>query len=189
MDKNELRRRILARRNGLDGAERAKKNEAIFRNLVSIPQVQAAGTFLLYLDFRGEVETARILQWGWQAGKRMAVPVTVPAERKLVPVEIRSFTELEPGAYGIREPKAGGRVPVPVDTIDAVLVPGVAFDRRGGRLGYGGGYYDRFLLLLRSDALKIGLAYELQLVEEVPAEEHDVQLDLLVTENAVVNCR
>lgn len=198
MNKNEIRERILARRNALPPAERSAKNTAVLQNLLSIPQVQNARTIMLYLDFRGEVETDGILRWGWQAGKRMAVPVTVKALRKLIPVELRPFAELQVGTYGIREPKGGtdsrleGRLradEVPVASIDVSIVPGLAFDGKGGRLGYGGGYYDRFLPSLRPDALKIGLAYEFQLVDSVPAEAHDIRMDLIVTESSVRNCK
>lgn len=78
---------------------------------------------------------------------------------------------------------------VPIESLDAVIVPGVAFDHSGGRLGYGGGYYDRFLPKLRPDTVKIGVAYELQLIKQIPVEEHDVHLDRIVTETGIYNCR
>ncbi|GAX88789.1 5-formyltetrahydrofolate cyclo-ligase [Effusibacillus lacus] len=197
MDKSLIRQRILERRSAMSGGVRAAKQASIFRNLMTIPQLQTALTVFLYLDFRGEVETDEIFRWGWQTGKRMAVPVTVIQERKLIPVELHSFEDLEIGAYGIREPRiqhSGSLVEglmehaVPVSSIDVVLVPGVAFDLQGGRLGYGGGYYDRFLPMLRSDAVKIGLAFDLQLVDRLPVEEHDIHLDYVVTESSVIHC-
>ncbi|MFC4766884.1 5-formyltetrahydrofolate cyclo-ligase [Effusibacillus consociatus] len=193
MNKQELRQQILSARNSMSEAERTTKQKAIFDNLLSIPQLNEAGTILAYLAFRGEVETDEIFRWGWQAGKTMAAPVTFKEERKIIPVRIQSFEELQPGAYGILEPSGireeqgnpASNETVPVARIDAVIIPGVAFDSEGGRLGYGGGYYDRFLPMLRSDTVKIGLAYELQVVGRLPVEEHDVHLDFLVTEQLV----
>lgn len=129
----------------------------------------------------------------------MAVPVSKPAERKIIPVRLNSFEELTAGPYGIREPDmhvqlaAGHLNALPdalsVQELDVVIVPGVAFDRKGGRLGYGGGYYDRFLPQLRPNALKIGIAYQLQMVEQLPMETHDIPLDLIVTEKSVYHGR
>lgn len=190
MDKNLLRQMIITQRQELEPAVRQEKNKLILDNFVSVPIVQAAKVIMVYLDFRGEVETSGILQWGWDACKVMTAPVTLKQERKLVPVVIHTFDELRIGAYGIREPIAEDQdFDDRSETLDLVLVPGVAFDRRGGRLGYGGGYYDRFLPRLRSGTITIGLAYDLQLVEQVPAETHDVPLDLLVTETGVIDCR
>jgi 5-formyltetrahydrofolate cyclo-ligase len=190
MDKDTLRRQILADRKILPEAERQAKQQQIFLRLLSVPGVQTAQTILLYLDFRGEVETSEILAWGWQTGKTMAVPLTLKESRRIIPVQIRSHADIQPGSYGIREPKPEiaekGTLPAP--TIDIVIVPGVAFDRRGVRLGYGGGYYDRFLPMLRSDTVKIGLAFELQMVERVPVEEHDVRLNYVVTEQRIIDC-
>lgn len=212
MDKNFLRQKIITQRQELEPAVRQEKNKLILGNFVSVPIVQAAKVIMVYLDFRGEVETSGILQWGWDACKVMTAPVTLKQERKLVPVVIHTFDELRIGAYGIREPiaedqdfddrsewegmetgissgKKTAESGLSVESLDLVLVPGVAFDRRGGRLGYGGGYYDRFLPRLRSGTITIGLAYDLQLVEQVPTETHDVPLDLLVTETGVIDCR
>lgn len=187
MDKNFLRQRIVTFRQELQPTLRDEKHRLILQHLVSLPEVQAAKEIMVYLDYRGEVATADILRWGWAAGKTMAVPVTLKPERKLVPVAIHTFDDLQIGAYGIREPRLGKEVPA--EHLDLVLVPGVAFDRHGWRLGYGGGYYDRFLPRLRPDCLKIGLAYDLQIVQQVPFEEHDIPLDLLVTETEVIDCK
>ncbi|BCJ87183.1 5-formyltetrahydrofolate cyclo-ligase [Effusibacillus dendaii] len=199
MDKDGLRRQILHKRLSMSAAERADKQVRILKHLLTVPHLQQAETILLYLDFRGEVETEQIFRWGWNAGKTMAVPVSKPAERKIIPVRLNSFEELTAGPYGIREPDmhvqlaAGHLNALPdalsVQELDVVIVPGVAFDRKGGRLGYGGGYYDRFLPQLRPNALKIGIAYQLQMVEQLPMETHDIPLDLIVTEKSVYHGR
>jgi 5-formyltetrahydrofolate cyclo-ligase len=117
----------------------------------------------------------------------MAAPATIPSERRLIPIALESFDDLTISSFGVREPKLTEGIPV--DSIDVVLLPGVAFDKQGFRLGYGGGYYDRFLPLLSPHTITIGVAYELQLLQQVPTEAHDIPLDLIVTESQILNCR
>ncbi|ASS76787.1 5-formyltetrahydrofolate cyclo-ligase [Tumebacillus algifaecis] len=185
MEKKELRQRLLAERQAMSLAERTPLDRAILQRLTALPEVQAAKTILLYLDFRGEVESDGMIEACLAAGKTVCAPVTIKAERKMIPVLVSSLQELRAGAYGIREPIYHPEAVVPVTEIDLVVLPGVGFDRSGGRLGYGGGYYDRFLPTLRPDVTKIAVAYELQVVDQIPIEPHDTMLDLLVTENGV----
>ncbi len=185
MNKKELRKQLLAERQQLTREQRAPWDAAIFKRLSEMEEVQQASTIMLYLDFRGEVESEEMIRYGLAAGKRVCAPVTFKEERRMVPVLISSLDQLHEGAYGIREPLHLPEREVGVEEIDLVVLPGVGFDRQGGRLGYGGGYYDRFLPKLRPDARKIAVAYELQVVAEVPMEAHDTPLDALVTEAGV----
>ena len=190
MDKKQLRQTLLAARSALTPEERAAASAEIWRRLTDLPELQAARSILLYLDFRGEIESQPLIEWGIAEGKAVLAPVTVVAERRLIPVRITSMDDLQTGAYGISEPilregsEGSGEVYAPED-IDAVVLPGVGFDRHGGRLGYGGGYYDRFLPRLREDAFKVAVAYEVQVLPNVPLEPHDTLLDALVTEQGV----
>jgi 5-formyltetrahydrofolate cyclo-ligase len=185
VDKKALRQKLLAKRKELTGEKRGRYEAEILRHLTAMPEVQGAQTILLYLDFRGEVNSEPMIRWGIAEGKTVCAPVTIVKERRLIPVRIETAGEYRIGAYGIREPKMRPDLVVKVQEIDAVVLTGVGFDRRGGRLGYGGGYYDRFLPQLRADAKKIAVAYEVQVIEEVPMEEHDTWLDALVTEKGV----
>lgn len=185
MDKKQLRKSLLTKRSALTEVERNAYDQAIFRNLTAMPELHAAETILLYLDFRGEVSSDPIIRWGLAEGKRICAPKTVVDERRLIPIRITDADDLIVGAYNIREPRDSEQARVEIAAIDAVILPGVGFDRQGGRLGYGGGYYDRFLPQLRDDVVKIAVAYELQVLPEVPLEPHDTKLDALVTEAGV----
>ena len=185
MDKKQLRKDLLARRSALPAEERRQNDQAIFRRLAAMPEWQAAETILLFLDFRGEVSSDPLIRRGLAEGKRICAPKTIVDERRLIPLRILDADDLIIGAYGIREPRDADELRVPVDEIDAVILPGVGFDRQGGRLGYGGGYYDRFLPQLRPDVPKIAVAYELQVLQEVPLEPHDTRLNALVTEAGI----
>jgi 5-formyltetrahydrofolate cyclo-ligase len=140
---------------------------------------------MVYLSFGSEVDLDGLIRWGWRKGKRIVVPVCRPENRALTACRIDGFDELETGHYGIRAPKEGLLRPVEGGKIDVILVPALAFDRRGYRIGYGGGYYDRFLpQALR--AVKIGLAFASQIIAKIPVDGHDLPVDMVVTEKGVI---
>ena len=117
--------------------------------------------------------------------KTVASPVTIKDERKLIPYEIINLKEgINIGAYGIREPNKDISNEIDVKNIDVLIVPAVAYDKNCYRLGYGGGYYDRFIERLRDDAITIGIAFDLQLFDSIPKEEHDAQLNYIITESS-----
>ncbi len=184
-DKGDIRKRILRARNAMTRAEIASGSLAIVKRLTELDQIRRASTLMVYLGFGSEVLADDLIRWGWGEGKRIAVPLCRPASRELIACRIEGFDELECGHYGIREPKAGLIRPVPPGEIDAVVVPAVAFDRQGHRLGYGGGYYDRFLPGAPR-AARIGVAFARQIVAEIPADPHDVPMDRIVTEREII---
>lgn len=184
-DKREIRKKILAIRNGMSPAEIAVKSDSIVRELTGLRDFREASTLMVFLSFGSEVLTDDLLRWGWEAGKRMVVPLCSPQDRRLTPCLLDSFAELGIGRYGIREPKRENIQPASPEEIDAILVPAVAFDRRGYRVGYGGGYYDRYLPKVPR-AVRIGAAFSCQIVAGVPADPYDVPVDRIVTEEETI---
>ncbi|KEO81560.1 5-formyltetrahydrofolate cyclo-ligase [Tumebacillus flagellatus] len=183
-EKKALRRRLLDERQTLSVEARAALDQKILNRLLALPEVQAANTMLVYLDFRAEVSSRGLIEWGIAQGKTVCAPVTIVDERRLIPVKLRCADDVILGAYDIREP-ANRSDTVDAEEIDLVVLPGVGFDREGGRLGYGGGYYDRFLPKLKPGTPRIAVAYELQMLDAVPLEPHDARLDAVVTEARV----
>jgi 5-formyltetrahydrofolate cyclo-ligase len=181
-NKQAVRKKILALRNGMTPGEIAAKSSLIVRQLTELCDLREASTLMVFLSFGSEVLTDDLLRWGWEAGKRMVVPLCRPEDRELTPCLLGSFAELEIGHYGIREPKRGNIRPVPREEIDTILVPAVAFDRRGHRVGYGVGYYDRFLPEVPR-AVRIGAAFSCQIVARVPEDPRDCPVGRIVTEN------
>jgi 5-formyltetrahydrofolate cyclo-ligase len=167
-DKEELSRRIVDR-------------------FVALPEYEAAQTVMYYVDVRDEVRTRHALPAALASGKRIVVPYCKEGELELFHLE--SMDELELGMYRILEPKVALRSVaakhLQPEDLDLVMVPGVAFDRHGGRTGHGKGYYDKLLQHARADAPLVALAFECQLFEEIPAESHDIYMDKVVTEAAV----
>jgi len=184
-EKREIRRRVLKIRNALPPETIAGKSAAIVRRLIELPQIREAATLMVFLSFGSEVLTDDLIRWGWEEGKTIVVPLCRPEMRELIPCRIDSFDELATGHYGIREPRADRLRVVPPGEIDAVLVPAVAFDRRGYRVGYGGGYYDRFLPKV-PHAAKIGAAFACQIVPEVPTDHYDLAVERVVTEEGII---
>lgn len=191
--KRRMRREAQERRASLTEAERAAKSrlicEEIFeRHVLPLKAARSTLTLFTYIPFRTETDTLPLLEWSWLQGIDVVVPKVNPLTQQFELHGINGLGDLEAGAWGIREPKEGTPVVDDLTCIDVILVPGLAFDRLGGRLGYGGGYYDRFFEKLESvgkmKPLTLAPAFEVQLFDAVPMEEHDFRLDAVVTENS-----
>ncbi|SFM12586.1 5-formyltetrahydrofolate cyclo-ligase [Paenibacillus sp. 1_12] len=192
--KIELRRRAEAQRNGLTPTERSIKsariNELMLRRIDEVLESRAKlgrkPTIFTYMPIKSEVDITPIMESCWSQQYRVLIPKVQP-EQKLKLYEIRSYSDLEKGKYGIPEPAADSpQHSIDIRHIDVVLVPGLAFDSHLGRLGYGGGYYDRFMQqYVRSGYTKpyiIAGAFDTQIIQEVPMGLFDFRLDELITE-------
>ena len=183
--KRDIRRRVLVARDALSAAERERRGALIVEGLLALPEVAAAQTVLAFWAFGSEVPTRPLLEALHGRGVRVVLPRIVEGD-----LELRSY---EPGdpvtgtAFGAMEPTDGAVAP-PIE-IDVVCTPAVAFDRRGARVGYGGGYYDRLFARTRADALRVGMAFALQVLdEELPRGHFDQLVDAVVTEAGTIRC-
>lgn len=187
MGKSEVRKSILKARSRLSSQEVVQKSRLITRRILSLEEFRRARTIMAYVDFRNEVKTEELIRTSMAMGKRVAVPLTDLQQKRLIPSLLRDFPgDLAPGAWGIMEPRLESLRPLLPEELDLVIVPGVAFDERGNRLGYGGGFYDRFLPQTRSDAIWLALAFELQICPEVYPGPHDCPVHIIVTEERVI---
>jgi 5-formyltetrahydrofolate cyclo-ligase len=183
--KAALRERMRRVRAGIPPAERARRGTLIEANLFDLPEIAGAHTVLLFYSFGSEVATGEMAARVLAAGKRLFLPYLEGGAMEAA--EIRSDEELIPSGYGPREP--GRRVAVDPAEIDVVVTPGLAFDRRGHRLGYGGGHYDRYLTRLGPGAARVGVGFSGQVMDRVPDEPGDQPVDLVVTDEQVIDCR
>lgn len=187
MTARELRERMRKIRDGIPAHERLRKSDEIWKRLVEVPPFQTASTALFYVSFGSEVETTMMRRLARELGMTVACPRSKPGDKTMRFHVLASDDELSPGAYGILQPAP--ECPL-ADLKDAVvLVPGVVFDRRGHRLGFGAGYYDRWLAGEGKNLPSIGLAFHEQVVEAVPQEPHDIPVDWLVTDKEAIKCR
>lgn len=162
-------------------AEATKVSAVVGRRVLALNDFMRARTVMAYLDVRREIQTGGLIRDIIRRGRRVALPVPEPGSGLMAAVMLMDYPRgLVPGPYGIPVPHPGSRL-VPPGELDCVLVPGVAFDESGYRLGYGGGYYDRFLAGVGNGVLVIGLAYAWQMVPQLPREPHDRPVDLVVT--------
>lgn len=189
MNKKELRKEILARRNALSPEERQEKSAQIASKVIALEEFRKSNKILLYAPIRSEVETEEIYKEAQRLSKDVYYPKVLGAEMEFYLDD--SMTEFETGAFGIREPKPESTlafIPKEEDKI-FVLFPGAVFDDEGNRIGYGGGYYDKYLQWLlenvsEENICKVAVAYACQVVEmgRIEKEPHDVQMDYVVTE-------
>ncbi|MGA2499163.1 MAG: 5-formyltetrahydrofolate cyclo-ligase [Tepidisphaeraceae bacterium] len=182
--KTIIRKSLREKLATLTPEQRHIKSHAACSLLLASPEFQAAGVIMIYLSTPSEVDTAPIALKAWQQGKTILAPRVNWHQRRMLPVEIASLTSgLTISGPGIREPVSGN--PSPLNLIDLVIVPGVGFTRSGHRIGRGMGFYDRFLAQDEFMGLNCGLAFEEQIVENLPVLDHDVPLGMLVTDRGV----
>lgn len=185
---SQLRTDILAARNNLTTGQLRQQSKEVHKNLLNQQEIIDSATIFVYVSFRSEVETLTLIKLFLNLGKKVTVPITRVKEKRLDAIRITDpENDLVPGYCNIPEPREGLCLRQKTDPtdIDLILLPGSVFDRRGGRFGYGGGYYDRFVSSIPR-ALRVGLAYDLQIVDKAPLQDHDELLDLIVTETTVI---
>ncbi|HOQ36206.1 MAG TPA: 5-formyltetrahydrofolate cyclo-ligase [Acetivibrio sp.] len=187
--KKEIRKEILDKRNALIKDDVVKRSIRITEKLISLDKFKDSKIIMAYMDFKNEVMTGFLTEHCLKLGKTLAFPLieSIQGIKKICAYEpIDRENGLKPGTYGILEPVKHLSRKIDPQKIDMVIVPGVAFDTKGNRIGYGAGYYDVFLREVKDECFKVGIAFELQVVENIPKEEHDVVLDAIVTENRVI---
>jgi len=184
-DKQNLRMRLREQRRRLSAEEQAAASEGVYRALLAFEPFLKAESVMAYIACRGELSLEPVISCVLASGRTLLLP-RCEAPGVMTARRVRRMGELVPGAYGLMEPAADSEI-VPPEDIDLILVPGAAFDLRGGRIGQGGGYYDRFLE--KTDALRVGVCHGFALLDAVPAEAHDARMDFVLTPQGFVRCR
>ncbi|MCX7769712.1 MAG: 5-formyltetrahydrofolate cyclo-ligase [Proteobacteria bacterium] len=187
--KNELRKKILIERDKLTEEEIIFKSSMIKDNLWKISEFTLAKNIFLFVNFRSEVRTIPIIERCFEEEKKVILPLTDVENKRLLLYYVENLKGLKEGAYGILEPSPEIHKSANVKDIDCAIVPGSAFDESGGRMGYGGGFYDRLLPDLRPEVKKIGIAFELQIIEKVPLGYYDQKMDIIVTEKRIIRIK
>ncbi|GAB6179607.1 5-formyltetrahydrofolate cyclo-ligase [Desulfotomaculum defluvii] len=192
MDKDRIRKQVLEARGNLSQGEVVDKSNSITERLLCCNLYQLARTIMVYLDFRNEVKTDSLIKHALGTGKQVVVPVVNTQDRSMISSLLVNYPEdLTSGSYGILEPAPDKVRPMDPREIDLVIVPGAVFDYQGNRMGYGGGYYDRFLPRLRKDAVALALAYEFQVRQDFAMlmGQYDQPVQYIVTEKRIIQCQ
>lgn len=178
LSKDELRSKMKSRLKDLTPREYHDLNHSLYTNFLGLKLLNKANYIMIYYSVRNEANTVHIINYLLKAGKTVALPVCTP-ERDLQAVVITDLSQLQPAPFGLMEPGPGADL-LENSKLELIVIPGIAFDEKGHRLGHGAGYYDRFLLKT-PNAFKLGLAYDFQLLPEIPAESHDIKMNGLLT--------
>lgn len=192
--KKRLREKLLKRRDSIPPEQKALQETSIEKRLFELDNFKKANSILMYVSFRSEVNTRKFLDDIHKMGKKLILPLVDARHKVLKLYEVKDNSELAPGYMGIPEPDVRENRRVTIKDIDLVVIPGTGFDIQGNRLGYGGGYYDR-LLGYESKQLAevehiptVALAFEEQIGDEIPAEPHDIQVDMIITDKQLIRC-
>lgn len=184
--KQSIKQQIFEKRNSLSKEEIKEKSNKIKNNLFSLKEFEKAKNIMFYVSTNTEADTQEIIEELLKKKeKTIIVPYVIKDDLKLHVSELKDFNELVPKTFEILEPKEPYAREFNPDKLDLVIVPGIVFDKKGHRIGYGYGYYDRFLKTIRKETVKIGLAFDFQLIEDIPEEKHDVPMDIVVTDEEV----
>ena len=180
--KHKIRNEIKAKIKSYSELEKSDKSDIIKCKLFSEEEFKKARLVMFYVSLKDEVNTLDMIDEALKAGKRVCVPVILKEEKRLIAGEIKDRKkDLERQHFGIYQPKAGLVKEVPLENIDLVVVPGIAFDHFNVRLGRGHGYYDRLLCALPNKTSTIGLAFDFQVVEKLPKDPHDIPVSKTIT--------
>jgi len=183
--KEKLRKEIKEKRRKLSKEENRKKSKEIKEKLFGLKEYRDARVVLFYVSYNGEVFTHDMILESFYK-KNVIVPVSNKEDNTLILSRLKSWDELSIGSYRILEPRIEKIRKTNIKDIDLIIVPGVAFDIKGNRMGHGKGYYDK--LLSEAKATTIGLSFEFQIVEKIPVEPHDIPVHKIVTEDRIIKC-
>ena len=189
-DKKSLRKEILAKRNIMDAIEKEEKDRKILDKFYESNYYREAKNIFIYISYDSEINTKGIIKKALRDNKKIYVPRTEFKTRLMDAVEITSLNNLIESEYGILEPSVE-EPHIDPNEIDLIVVPGVAFDRNGGRMGYGAGFYDRYFKKISKDnvkkVIKLALAYDFQILEKIPMNEQDVPVNYIITETKFIH--
>ncbi|MDP7174960.1 MAG: 5-formyltetrahydrofolate cyclo-ligase [SAR324 cluster bacterium] len=184
LDKKKTRQTVLLQRRAFSATEKTPAEQRMLKFLQSWDVFRQAETIHIFISKTDEPDTSPIIESAWESGKTVAVPCVVPDTFELFHSQLNTFKDLSSGALGVLEPSPEGRIAMNPESFDLVIIPGVAFDHLGGRLGYGKGYYDRFLE--QTGAFRLALAFDFQVLVRVPTEKHDVPMNGILTESGII---
>ncbi|MDF2949677.1 MAG: 5-formyltetrahydrofolate cyclo-ligase [Sedimentibacter sp.] len=184
--KLQLRKKIVNLRNNMTLHDVKEKSNKIVNKLIALEEYKKSNTIFVYMSFGTEVMTEDLIKLMLSEGKRVVIPYTDTKNTVLIPSEIKSLeNDLVLNSFGYYEPEYDKIKTVEPEEFDLIINPGVVFDKQLNRVGYGKGYYDRILVRKRKDAKVIAVAYEFQVLDEVPAEKHDIKMDMIITEENI----
>lgn len=185
MDKKSIREEIINKRNELSSDIKMQYDMIIFSKLINCEFYKNAKKIFTYVSFGSEIDTIKFIKYALNDNKEIYVPKTDKAKKEMVAIRINSLDNMSVDNWGILEPKSVDKNKIGKD-FDLILMPGLAFDRKGNRIGYGGGYYDKYLSQFKEIINKLVLAYDFQIVNNIENESHDIKVNCIITNNEII---
>lgn len=179
-EKKVLRNKILEIRDSLNNNEKELMDNKIFNELINTDLYKRSINIFIYISFSNEINTRNIIEKAFKDKKNIFIPKVYKDDKLMKAIKLNSIDELKKNSMGILEPIDDSNY-IEKENIDLIVVPGVVFDKECNRIGYGGGYYDRYLKDIKSKKNKIALAYDLQIVDKIESEVHDIKVDYIIT--------
>lgn len=179
-EKKVLRNKILEIRDSLNNNEKELMDNKIFNELINTDLYKRSINIFIYISFSNEINTRNIIEKAFKDKKNVFIPKVYKDDKLMKAIKLNSIDELKKNSMGILEPIDDSNY-IEKENIDLIVVPGVVFDKECNRIGYGGGYYDRYLKDIKSKKNKIALAYDLQIVDKIESEVHDIKVDYIIT--------
>jgi 5-formyltetrahydrofolate cyclo-ligase len=185
--KDNLRKDMLNKRKHMKIQNVSVFSDKIINTIMELPEFINCKNIMLYLSFNKEVNTYPLVKWCFDNGKTVIAPYCIQAQKEIVPFKISNLkSDLTKSAFGVMEPKHDLLEKATIEDIDLIIVPGVVFDVHCNRIGFGAGYYDRFLPKRKKNIPAIGICYDYQIINEIPTGEFDVPLDFIITEKRII---
>lgn len=185
INKKNIRIDILKVRESLKEEEHDIKDNIIIEKLYNLDLYKTSKNIFVYVSFRDEINTIKLIERALIDNKNIYVPKVYNSTKTMKAIFLDSLDKLEKNKMGILEPKDDNLV-INKNDIDLIIVPGAVFDKSFNRIGYGGGYYDRYLEEIKYKNNKIALAYDFQIIDEIKAEDHDIKVDYIITEERIL---
>jgi 5-formyltetrahydrofolate cyclo-ligase len=185
--KDNLRKEMLVKRRNMETQDVSSFSNKIISSIMELPEFINSKNIMLYLSFNKEVNTYPLARWCLDNNKTVIAPYCIQSKREIVPYKITNLiNDLTKSTFGVMEPNHALLSKVNIEDIDLIIVPGVVFDENCNRIGFGAGYYDRFLPKRLKNTPAIGIAYDYQIVDKVPTGEYDVPLDFIITQERII---
>lgn len=185
--KANLRKEMLQQRKNMETRNVSSFSNKIISAIMELPEFINSKNIMLYLSFNKEVNTYPLARWCLDNGKTVIAPYCIQSQREIVPYKITNLVnDLTKSTFGVMEPKYNLLEKANIEDIDLIIVPGVVFDENCNRIGFGAGYYDRFLPKRSKNTPAVGIAYDYQIIDKVPTGEYDVPLDFIITEERTI---
>lgn len=187
--KKQIRKEILAKRKALSNVEFLEKSTGVLENIIISDLASSSQNIMAFMDFRNEVATKPVIEYLWALEKAVYIPLVDNSTMTITIHRITDFSDMTLSSFGILEPNPEKTPAVDPNVIDLIFAPGVAFDKSGYRIGYGAGMYDKMLAVMDKKPVVAALSFDLQIVDKVPHESHDVKMDYIITETEIIKCQ